>query len=350
MNNCDKLLEKLIGLPSPGTREDAAQKLVLREMRKVCERVETDIYGDVLGAINEKAPTRLLLAAHVDEIGLQVTNIDDRGFVQVNLLGGSRPDALVGQRVHIHAEKGPVMGVVGRKHGGAPKEQITVKDLYIDIGAATRAEAARRVKPGDTVTCACGFDRLGGDRVTGRGLDDRTGVAAVLEALRIIKANRRKLKVAVYGLSTVQEEGGRFRGATVSTFRIQPHAALAVDVVPSTDYPRTSTQLSGNIALGKGPTLSLSMTANRVVNKRLEQAARARKLGLQYSVEPASTGTDGDAIAGIGPGVATGVVSIPCRYVHSPSEVISLKDLRAVARLIAEFALRLPTRPSFKPF
>jgi endoglucanase len=350
MARCEKLLEKLIKLPSPGTYEDPGQKLVLREMRKVSDRAETDIYGDVLGVINEKARTKVLLAAHVDEIGLVVSNVDAKGFVQVNLMGGSRPDALVGQRMVVHTAKGPVLGVVGRKHGPAPKEEITVKDLYLDIGAASKQEATGKVRPGDTATCAYDYDRLGRDCAAGRGMDDRAGVVAVLEAMRILKANRRRLKVAVYGLSNVQEEGGKFRGATVSTFRIRPDAAVAVDVVPSRDYPKTITQLAGNIDVGKGPTLSLSLTANRAANRMLEAAAKAKRIPLQLAVEPTSTGTDGDAIASVGPGVATAVVSIPCRYVHSPSEVISLKDLDNTARLIAEFALRMPARPNFKPF
>jgi len=350
MTNCEKLLKSLVSLPTPGTLEDAGQKLVMRELGKTCDRVETDIYGDVLGIVNEKAPTRVLLAAHVDEIGLMVSNIDEKGFVQVNLMGGSRPDALVGQRMVVYTAKGPVPAVVGRQSGGAPKEEITVKDLYLDIGAASRSEAARRVAAGDMAVPACTYDRLGGDRAAGRGFDDRAGVVAIIEAMRLIKAGRRRPKVAVCALSNVQEEGGRFRGATVSAFRLQPQAAVAVDVVPSRDYPKTITQLAGNIDLGAGPTVSLSLTANRKVNRLLAAAAKARRIPLQYAAEPTATGTDGDAIASVGPGVATAVVSIPCRYVHSPAEVISLKDLGDVARLLAEFVLRLPARPNFKPF
>ncbi|HOX07793.1 MAG TPA: M20/M25/M40 family metallo-hydrolase [Planctomycetota bacterium] len=346
---CESLLKELIGLPTPGTNEDAGQKLVRRRLAAVCDRVETDIYGDVLGVVNGKAPTRVLLAAHVDEIGLMVSQVDAQGFVQVNLLGGSRPDALVGQRMHIHTAKGPVLGVIGRKPGEAPKEEIKTADLYLDIGAASRAEAEKLVRPGDTVTCTCGFDRLGGDRVAGRGLDDRAGVAAVVRAMEIIRRERRRLKVAVFALSNVQEEGGRFRGAAVSAFQVMPQAALAVDVCYARDYPKMETRLSGDCKLSGGPTLSLSLTVNRAVNRMLEAAAKAKKIPLQYAVEPTSTGTDGDAIASVGPGVATGVVSIPCRYVHSPSEVISLADLDQTAELIAEFVLRMPAKPDFKP-
>jgi len=350
MSNLEKLLQKLIALPTPGTNEDAGQKMVLREMRRLADRTDTDIYGNVLGVINEEAPTKLLLAAHVDEIGLMVSNVTDKGFVQVNLMGGSRPDALVGQRVVVHSAKGPVPAVVGRLSGPAPKGEITVKDLYLDVGAPDRKSALGLVSPGDTATCACTYQRLAGTRATGRGFDDRCGVIAVLEAMRMIRAARKKLKVAVYGLSNVQEEGGKFRGATVATFRIAPQVALAVDVVPARDYPKTITQLAGNIDLDGGPTVSLSLTTNRAVNTMLRKAAKARRIPLQYAVEPGATGTDGDAIASVGPGVATGVVSIPCRYVHSPSEVISLKDLGDTARLMAEFALRMPARPNFKPF
>jgi putative aminopeptidase FrvX len=346
---CEAFLRELIRRPTPGTCEDSGQKLVLQALRPLCDRVETDIYGDVLGALNEKARTRVLLAAHVDEIALVVSNIDDQGFVQVNLMGGSRPDALVGQRLHIHAAGGPVLGVVGRKPGEAPKEEIKVADLYLDIGATSREEAAKLVRPGDTATVVYALDRLGGDRVTGRGLDDRAGVAAVVRAMELIRRGRKRLKVAVFALSNVQEEGGRLRGASVSTFRIMPQAALAVDVCYARDYPKMETRLSGNCRLSGGPTLSLSLTANRAVNRMLEAAAKANKIPLQYAVEPSSTGTDGDAIASVGPGVATGVVSIPCRYVHSPSEVISLADLDQTAELLAEFVLRRPAQPDFKP-
>jgi len=346
---CEAFLKELVSLPTPGTYEDPGQKLVRRTLAGLCDRVETSIYGDVLGVINEKAPSKLLLAAHVDEIGLVVSHIDDQGFLEMSLMGGSRPDALIGQRVQVHAAKGPVLGVVGRKPGEAPKEEIKVDDLYLDIGASGRAEAARLVKPGDTATCVCALDRLGGDRVTGRGLDDRAGVAALVGAARLIGRHRRRLQVAVYVLSNVQEEGGTFRGAKTSAFRIMPQAALAVDVCYARDFPKMQVRFSGECRLGGGPTVSLSLTANRAVNRMLQAAAKARRIPLQYAVEPRATGTDGDVIASVGPGVATGVVSIPCRYVHSPSEVISLGDLDRTAELVAEFALRLPAQPDFKP-
>jgi endoglucanase len=346
----ESLLSEIVSLPSPGTNEDAVQRLVRRELGGLCDSVTTDVHGDVWGVLNPEAPARVMICAHADEIGLVVSHIEKRGFVRVNLMGGSRPDALVGQRVTVHAARGPVPGVIGRKDGPSPKEEITTKDLYIDIGAPSGAAAAKLVAPGDTVTCSCGFQRLAGEAVTARGLDDRCGVAAMIEALRLIRRDRRKPKVSVCALSSVQEEGGKFRGATVSAFNVMPQAALVLDVCLARDYPKTDPQLAGECEIGQGPTISLSLTANRVVNRMIREAAKARKIGLQYAVEPVTTGTDGDAIASVGPGIATGVISIPCRYVHSPSEVISLRDLSSVAELVAEFVLRLPGRPDFTPF
>ncbi len=350
MSYLKKTLEKLIALPSPGTYEDQAQQFVRGELNKYCDRVDSDIYGDVLGVLNEKAPTKILLAAHIDEIALVVSNIDKDGFVNVNSLGGCRPDALVGQRVKVYSGKKTVPGVIGRAHGPAPKEELTFKHLYVDIGARSKADALKMISVGDMITPSCTLDYLANNRVAGRGLDDRCGVAAILDAMRIIKAAKGVPKVAVYALSNVQEECGRFRGATISTFQIAPQAAIAIDVCYARDFPKTSTQLAGDCQVGSGPTLSISVTCNRVVNKQLESAAKSKKIPLQYAVAPSSTGTDGDAIASVGPGVATGVVSIPCRYVHSPSEVISLKDLANTAKLLAEFVLRMPAKPNFKPF
>jgi len=168
--------------------------------------------------------------------------------------------------------------------------------------------------------------------------------------MRLIKNSRRRPRVAVYLLSSVQEEGGSSRGARIAASGISPHAAVAVDVVPSTDYPGTATDLSGNIKLGGGPTLSLSMTSNRKINEMITAAARSAKIPIQSSVEPVSTRTDGDAIASVGSGVATGVLSIPCRYVHSPAEVISMTDLEKVARVLAAFVMKMPAEPDFRPF
>lgn len=346
---CEPFLRELVALPTPGTREDAGQKLVRARLAPLCDRVDTDIYGNVLGVVNEKAPTRLLVTAHVDEIGLMVTEVDDKGFIYVTSLGGSRPDALVGQRVVIHGGGGPVPGVVGRKTGDAPKEEITVDGLWLDIGAGNGKEAKSLVAPGDTVTIGGEYTRLAGDRVTARALDDRAGVAAVVRAMEILSPQKKKLKVAVYALSAVQEEGGGHRGAAVCAFAVKPQAALAVDLCYATDCPKTEARKQGAAKLGGGPVLSISLTANRVVNSMLEDAAKARRIPLQKIVEPRATWTDGDAIASSCCGVATGVVSIPARYMHSTSEVLSLSDLDRAAELVAEFALRLPAAPDFRP-
>ena len=342
----DAILEQLINLPTPGTREEAGQKFVIRHLRDLCDRVETDIFGSAVGVINAKAETRVLLTAHVDEVACMVESIDSRGYLRLSAIGRCQPDGLVGQRVHVHSEKGVVTGVVARAAGAPPKEELKIESLWIDIGASDREQALKRVSVGDTVTPQCGFNRLSSDLVAGRGLDDRAGVVAMIEALRLIKADRRKPKVAVYALSAVQEEGPSHRGIITQTFRIRPQAALAIDCCLSQDSPGQS----GDIKLGGGPLTAVSMTTNRATVRRLQEAAGAARIPLTLIAEPRSTGTDADALASVGEGVATGVLYFPVRNLHSPSEVASLKDLQSVAQLTAEFVLRLPETPDFKPF
>lgn len=340
-----ELLEELVSRPSPGTMEDPVQERVLAHFKRLCDRTETDLLGDVVGVLNEKAETRLLLVAHVDEIGLMISRIEEKGFLRVRALGGCRPDAMVGQRVAVHTARGAVPGVVGRTIGPAPKTEIKTEDLWLDIGTLSRKDAEKLVCVGDPVTPSCTLERLHGDRVTGRGLDDRAGVAVLLAALRLVRADRRKPKVAVYALSSVQEEGGRFRGALTRAFDIDPHASIVVDVADSQDYPGRT----GQFRIGDGPLISKSLTVNRKVNNLLVKSARAKKIPYTFTAEPQATGTDGDVIASSRGGTAVGVVSIPTRYIHSPSEVLSLKDLELTARLIAEFVLRLPSKPDFRP-
>ena len=343
------MLEELISLPSPGTNEDAAQKWVIANMEALCEKVETDIYGSTVGIINGEAPARLLITAHVDEIGLIVSNIDEKGFLRVKLLGRSHPDALIGQRVVIHTIKTPVQGVIGRRPGASPERALAEQDLWIDIGALSREEAEKNISLGNTVTPECGYQQLGTTCAAGRGMDDRAGVAACMRALELIKENKKKPLVGVYFLSAVQEEGGQHRGAITNAFSIHPHAAIAVDVCNTTDIPGESSPQEPSVNLGGGPVISTSLTTNRAVNKLLCETAEKNNIPLQHTVEPRSTGTDADPIASSGEGVATGVLYIPCRYLHSPSEVISLSDTEHTARLLAEFILSLPETPEFRP-
>lgn len=351
VRECEALIEKLVNVPTPGTYEDAGQKIVANYLSSYCDAVNTDVHGNVLGVINPAAATKLLLTAHIDEIAMMVTHIDESGFLSIAPVGGSRPDALVGQRVSVHSSKGPVPGVIGRKPGTAPKGEIEFCELRIDIGTTGRQESTALVSPGDTATVISGFERLASDSVTGRGLDDRAGVAAMLAAMKIIASQRSRLNVGVYALSATQEEGGQHRGALTGTFALQPQACLAIDVGYATDCPQSDKQKNaGSVYLRGGPMLSISLTTSRVVNRLVRTVAAEHKIPLQVSVEPRLTGTDGDVIASTGKGVATGVISIPCRYMHSPSEIVALSDVAMTAELVAAFALALPQNPDFRPF
>ncbi|MBO0796103.1 MAG: M20/M25/M40 family metallo-hydrolase, partial [Ktedonobacteraceae bacterium] len=245
----------------------------------------------------------------------------------------------------IHTPNGPVLGVVGRKpahllsaeeRGKAPK----LTELWIDIGASSREEAQQLVPLGSAGTRAAQLETLRGDIVTSRALDDKSGVFTVVEALRRIHERRAQLKAGVYFVSAVQEEVG-LRGAHTSAYSVDPQIALAVDVTFTSDHPGTSKTELGDVKINGGPVLTIGGHINPRVYQLLIKVAT--EAGISYQVEALSgrTGTDTDAIQVTRSGVATGLVSIPSRYMHTGSEVVSLKDIDEAAETMARFVLAL---------
>ena len=344
-------LKKLVEAPSPSGYEQPVQKLVREEMTGVCDEVRTDLHGNVIGALNPEGQPRIMLAGHCDEIGFIVTHISDEGYVHFAAIGGVDATIVPGSRLHIHTEKGPVFGVVGRKaiHLMEPddrKREIKLHELWIDIGAKDKKAASKRVQIGDPATFAAGFEVLNGNLVVARGCDDRVGTFVVVETLKLLK--NRKPKAAIFGVSTVQEELG-LRGAHTSAFGIDPTVGIAIDVTHASDYPDVDKRRSGEVNLGKGPVLHRGANINPVVAECLFRAAKAKKIPYQLTAEPRATGTDANAIQISRAGVAAGLVSIPNRYMHTPVEVVSLDDLENSAKLIAEFILGVTDRTDFTP-
>ena len=232
-------LEELLGVPSPSGFEQPAQKVVRKYLAGVADEVKTDVHGNVIACLNPGAATRVMLAGHVDEIGLMVTHVTEKGYIYFASIGGVDPALVPGQRVHVHGRKGDVLGVVGKKpiHHMDEEDRKRVpkmRDLWIDIGAKDRKDALKRIAIGDPVTFTVGFDRLLNGLVVARGFDDRIGAFVVADTIRTLA--EKKPRVAVYGVSTVQEEIG-LRGARTSAFGIDPHAGIAVDVGFATDAP-----------------------------------------------------------------------------------------------------------------
>ncbi len=335
--------------PSPSGYESPLQQIVREYVADFADEVKTDVHGNVIVVKNPDAPLRVMLAGHCDQIGLIVQHIDDDGFLYVQPIGGWDPQQLIGQRMTIWTDDGPLPGIISKKPIHLMTEEDRkkvpkIKDLWLDIGAADKDEAAQLVRIGDPVTVELGFGELKNGRAVSPAMDDKAGMWVVLEALR--RADKAKLECSLYAVSTVQEEVG-LRGAKTSSFGIDPQVGVAVDVTHATDCPTIEKKEEGDVQLGKGPVIARGPNMNPKIVRRLIEAADEHKIPYQLAAEGRATGTDANAMQVNRAGVATGLVSIPNRYMHSPVEMISLEDLDQAADLLARFAEGLTADAEF---
>lgn len=345
------MLEQIIKTPSPSGYEYQVQEIVREYAADFADDVRTDSHGNVIVVKNPDAPIRVMLAGHCDQIGLIVQYIDDKGFIYVQSLGGWDPQVLIGQRMNVWAKNGPIFGIIARKpiHLLTDEERKQVpklKDLWLDIGAKDKEQAAKLVRVGDAITVELEFREMQNNRVASPAMDDKSGLWVVMEALR--RVNKKKLNCALFAVSTVQEEVG-LRGAKTSAFGIDPHVGVAVDVTFSTDCPTIKAEEEGDISLGKGPVIHRGPNMNPIVVDRLIDAAGKNDISYQLAASGRPTGTDANAIQVNRAGVAAGLVSIPNRYMHSPVEMISLDDIDQAADLLARFAEGITTDADFTP-
>jgi putative aminopeptidase FrvX len=293
-----------------------------------------------------------MLAAHADEIAMTVNFINEQGFIYVRRVGGIDPAITKAQRVNIHARGGPVRGVVGNvaphlmKLEGEPKPP-KIHDLFIDIGVSSRKEAEKLVRIGDPITLVDEFEMLRGDLAVARAFDNRIGTFAVAEALRLLSDSSRKLHAEVCVVSNIQEEVGCL-GARQIAYTLKPDVALVVDVTHATDYPTVSQAQHGDIKIGKGPAITHGGPNHAEVVARLEKIAEDEEIALQHEAISSSSGTDTDVIFWTRGGIPSALISLPNRYMHSPVEVVSLKDLEQIPELMAAFALSLKRGEQFK--
>lgn len=332
-------LKQLLLTPSPSGYESRIQQVVRDWTKHYADEVRTDRHGNVIAVRNPEGHPRVMLAGHCDQIALMVQHIDDNGFLYVQPMGGWDMQILLGQGLTVWAKDGPIAGVVARKapHLLTSDERNKVPqfhDVWIDITAKDRKEAESLVTPGDTVTVALGVREMRNQCVTSPGLDDKVGVWTVMETLRLLQGQR--LQAAVFCVSTVQEEIG-LRGATTSSYGIHPDVGIAVDVCHATDTPGNDKKQVGDTKLSGGPVLFRGPNINPRVFELLEQSAKQHELAVQVRGTPRATGTDANAIQLARDGVATALIGIPNRYMHSPVEVVSLDDLDKSAQLLAEF-------------
>ena len=354
-------LETLMNQPSPSGYEQPAQRIFRDRVGQYADEVQTDVLGNVIAKLHGRtlkdskpAGPVVMLAGHCDEIGFMVRHISDGGFIHFAPIGGVDPHLVPGHRVTVHTGRGPVRGIVGKKpiHLIEKKEErsrvVQFKNQHIDIGAKDRKAAEKLVSVGDPVTFATGFEFFGSGLAAARGFDDKVGSFLVAETLRLLAGAKKKLRATVCAVSTVQEEIG-LRGARTSAYHVDPDVGIVLEVGHATDYPDIDKKTHGDIRLGRGPIVYRGANINPKVHEILTAAARSEKIPLQLVGSPRGTPTDANVIQLSRAGVATGLIGIPLRYMHTPSEVLSLKDLSWAARLVSAFVLRLSEKTSFIP-
>jgi putative aminopeptidase FrvX len=337
-------LRRLLETASPSGFEEEAARAWRAEAETFADEVSVDSSGTSYARLRGDGP-RVMIEGHIDEIGVMISHIDDEGFLWFQPIGGWDDQVLVGQRIRILGANGPVVGVIGKK----PRHQLTPEDmdkvskirtLWIDIGAKDADDARSRVAIGDPGVIEQPLIELGGDLIACRGLDNRVGAFVALEALRLLAQGDRPA-ADVWAVATSQEEI-TFGGARTSAYGLDPAVAIAIDVTHATDHPDADLRGNGRCKIGSGAALARGSAVHPHVHRRLVEAAEAD--GIPYIVEstPRSTGTDADAIAYARAGIPCGLVSIPNRYMHSPSEIVSLGDLESCSGVIASFTRRLP--------
>ena len=340
MAEVPSLLDSLLRAAAPSGYEAPAAD-VWREAASFAT-LSTDGLGSSMATVgDEDAKPLLAVVGHIDEIGLVITHVDEKGFLYFNPVGGWDPQILVGQRVEIQGREGPVPGVVGRKpihllDPDARKKVVELKSMHIDIGATDRDAAEKLVRVGDPVVIRTEPMPVEGGRLVSKSMDNRLGAYVALESTR--RAHERgNLTGRMAGVGAVQEEIGLY-GARTSAFTVRPDLAVAIDVTHATDAPGIDEKEVGSHSLGSGPVIGRGSTLSPKVFELLVSAAEGA--GIQHSVGASgnATHTDADAIQISRSGIPTGLVSIPLRYMHSPVEMVDLADVEATIELIVAFA------------
>lgn len=345
-------LRKLLNAPGPSGFESIPAAIWREEASHFADVIEHDVIGNSYASILvEGAELNVAVVGHIDEIGFMITRIDENGYLWFEKIGGWDDQVVVGSRVRIVNRNGQAQGVIGKKAAHllkpADREKITLTDdLWIDIGAKDRDAAKERVEIGDPVVLDTTTLELSNDLWSSRSLDNRVGAFVALETVRLLSQDRPKVNVIA---AAVTQEEITFAGAVGLSTQKKPGVGIAVDVTHATDYPNAAKYSDTEIKLGGGPTIARGASANEVVFRKLQDAANT--LGINAPVEglPRNSGTDADAMRNSGMNIAPAVVSIPCRYMHSPSETVSLTDIENAARLIAAFIKSLGPDADFRP-
>lgn len=331
-------MKELSLTPGVSGSEEKIAEIIERELKDTVDSIERDTMGNLIATKKgeKKAPT-IMLAAHMDEIGLMVSYIDDKGYLKFTTIGGINDQMLMNQTVVVHGSKGDVVGVIGSKppHVTKPEERnkvIKASDMFIDIGACSKEDAEEMVSVGDVITFKSWFEEFPNDLIMGKALDNRVGCYVMMEVLKRVDT-----RATVYGVGTVQEEVG-LKGAKTSAFKLDPDMAIALDVTLSGDHPGIKPE-EAPVVMGKGPALVLADASGRGILTAKSIKEMLMKSGdendIDYQLEVSDGGTtDGTAIHLTKEGIATGVLSVPTRYIHTTVSVCSMKDIESTIQLI----------------
>jgi endoglucanase len=347
----EAFLKTLVEAPSPSGYEQPAAAVYRDYVAPFADEVTTDVMGSVHAKLDGGDGPSVMLAGHIDEIGFLVGFITSKGFIAFKPIGGIDPHLLPGTRVKVHTADGPLTGVIGRMpvhliDKDDRKKVVKMHKLFIDVGMDEKA-VKERVRIGDPITFAVGFEEFGERMAVSRAFDDKIGAWAVAEAMRLVK-EAGGASGDLYSVATVQEEVG-LRGGTASAYAVDADVGLAVEVGHATDYPDVDKRRHGDVKCGKGPIIYRGANINPVVFDLLVEVAEAEKIPYQLDGEPRGTGTDANPMQLTRGGKAAGLVSVPLRYMHTPTEVLSLDDLENLARLVAAFVLKLEPGVDFTP-
>ena len=340
MNLQKNILKDLLITPSPSGSELAIIKKVAMYIKDYIDDFKIDTYGNLIawkhGANRNR---KLMLAAHADEVGMMVTYIDNNGFLSFQEIGGIDTNLLPGQRVEIHNHQGVVVGIIGKKpihlqDRDAKAKDYEAEDLWIDIAAKDKEDAETKVEVGDYITYQTQPICLQHDIWTSKALDDKVGLLTLIEVAKALDG--KKPAMDLYFVASVQEELGA-RGVRTATLGVNPDYGIAIDVTHATDYPTCSPQKSGEIKVGEGIVIAKGPNINQTMGRKL--IGLAKQQNIKYQLEPIArpTGTDANFMQVSGTGVKTALLSIPCRYMHSPNEIVSLVDVNEGVRLLTQF-------------
>jgi putative aminopeptidase FrvX len=347
-----KFLQALIDAPSPSGYEQPAAKVFRDRMKKTADAVETNVVGSVHALLKGKgAGPSVMLAGHIDEIGMMVNWITVEGFIAFKAIGGIDAAILPGMRVDVHTSGGPLRGVMGRMpihliDEDQRKTVTKIEKLFIDLGMPAK-KVKELVRIGDAITFGAGFETFGDGMAVSRSFDDKMGAwicARVLEEVKAAGGAKGDLVAA----ATVQEEVG-LRGGITSAYGVDPVVGIALEVGHATDYPDVEKRNHGEAACGKGPIIARGPNINPPLFELLCKAADKAKVAYQIGAEPRGTGTDANAIQLSRGGKAAGLVSVPLRYMHTPTEVLALSDMEGAVKLLTRFVLDLKPGTDFTP-